>query len=117
MPDDPYMKAPCGLCPYSRVGTLWLHPERAEDFAYSASNRYADFVCHKTADEREDIDGCTDFVRGIRSATCCGFLSLQVSENGGGPEGFEPHPDAFSDSGEMIDHHTEHWDDEQRRLR
>ena len=110
-----WMKEPCGPCPYSRSKTLWLHPERAEDFAYNASNPYSYFPCHKTADCVEDDEGSGEFIAGERSLTCNGFLSLQVAENGNPPEGFDPHPDAFSECWEMIDHHTEHWEDERRR--
>lgn len=103
-----WMKRPCGLCPYSRKNTLWLHPERAEDFAYNAQNPYNDFPCHKTADLQDDSDGGGEYVAGSRSLTCNGFLSLQVNENGNAPDGFEPHPDAFGECWEMIDHHTDH---------
>ena len=106
-----WMKEPCGPCPFSRTKTLWLYPERAEDLAYMAQNPYSDFPCHKTAVEREDYDGGTEFVRGQKSLTCNGFLSLQVNENGNGPKGFNPHPDAFDDADEMIDRHTEHYED------
>ena len=104
-----WMKEPCGPCPFSRSKTLPLHPERAEDFAFMAQNRYTDFVCHKTAEIYEG-DETSEFVRGRKSLTCNGFLSLQVSENDNAPEGFEPHPDAFSEAWEMIDHHTELWE-------
>ncbi|HEX8413941.1 MAG TPA: hypothetical protein VF637_08660, partial [Sphingomicrobium sp.] len=59
-----WMKAPCGPCPYSRVNTLWLHPERAADFAYNAANPYNEFPCHKTADLREDDEGYSEYVAG-----------------------------------------------------
>ena len=114
MSERTWMKEPCGLCPYTRVNTLWLHPERAEDFAYSAQNPYTDFPCHKTADLLEDDEGA-EYVFGRKSLTCCGFLSLQCNENGNEPEGFTPHHDAFGDAWEMIDHHTEHWEAEQER--
>ena len=112
MTDRHWMKEPCGPCPYSRSNTLWLHPERAEDLAYQAQNPYTDFPCHKTAVEQDDYEGRTKLVRGERSLTCNGFLSLQVNENGKGPRGFVPHDDAFGDADEMIDCHTEHWDAE-----
>lgn len=117
MSEQTWMREICGLCPYSRTNTLWLHPERAEDFAYNAQNPYNDFPCHKTADLVEDDEEGSSYVFGRKSLTCCGFLSLQVNENGNAPEGFEPSPDAFSEAWEMIDHHTEHWDDEQERRR
>lgn len=74
-----------------------------------AQNRYTDFVCHKTAEIYEG-DETSEYVRGRKSLTCNGFLSLQVNENDNAPEGFEPHPDAFSEAWEMIDHHTELWE-------
>lgn len=110
MSERTWMKEPCALCPYSKTNTLWLHPERAEDFAYQAQNRYTDFPCHKTADLVEDDDGFGEYRRGEKSLTCCGFLTLQVNENDNAPDGFEPHPDGFSEAWEMIDHHTEHWE-------
>jgi hypothetical protein len=81
-----------------------------------ASNPYNDFPCHKTADLHEDDDGSAEYRAGDRSLTCNGFLSLQVNENGRGPKGFTPHPDAFGDHWEMCEHHEEHWQDEQDRI-
>ena len=104
------MKEPCGPCPYSRSKTLPLHPERAANFAYQAQNPYTDFPCHKTADHREDEDGCGGYVRGARSLTCNGFLSLQCREGGSAPEGFTPHSDAFEDADEMIERHEALWE-------
>ena len=105
-----WMKKTCELCPFSRSNTLWLHPERAEEFASMASNPYNDFPCHKTADYQEETE-YTDggYVHGERSFTCCGFLSLQVNENGRGPKGFDPSPNAFDDWHDMVDHHTEKY--------
>lgn len=111
-----WMKEPCGPCPYSRSKTLWLHPERAADFAYNAGNPYNDFPCHKTADLCEDEDGGSEYRAGERSLTCNGFLSLQCSENGIEIPGFEPHDDAFGDHWEMIQYHEAHWEDERIRL-
>lgn len=115
------MKEPCGPCPFSRSKTLPLHPERAEDFAYMAQNPYSDFVCHKTAEDftQTDAEGNEEdlLVRGEKSLTCNGFLSLQVSENDNAPEGFEPHPDAFSEAYEMIEHHTYLWEQSRGKLR
>ena len=102
------MKECCGLCPYSKKNTLFLHPERAEDFANAAENPYNDFVCHKTGVtlEEEDFDDRGgDIVRGEKSLTCMGFASLQ--ENINGTHGAKVDPNAFEDAWEMIDHHTE----------
>lgn len=115
-----WMKEPCGPCPFSRSKTLGLHPERAEDFAYMAQNPYTDFPCHKTAEHREyqGPDGEEDgFFRGAKSLTCNGFLSRQSQENDNAPEGFTPHPDAFSEAYEMIEHHTELWEQSRARIK
>ncbi len=117
MSDDDrfWMKKICGLCPYSRTNTLFLHPERAEEFAYQAQNPYNDFVCHKTGVVDEEGEG--DIVRAEHSFTCCGFLSLQVNEGARCPEGFTPDPNAFDCADDMIMAHTDHWEDKQRRRR
>ena len=106
MSKERIVKRPCSPCPFSRVNTLFLHPERASDFAFMAQNPYTDFVCHKTGVSEENESGGSSIVRGEKSATCCGFKSLQASENGGE---FEPHPDAFCEVYEMIEHHEEEW--------
>lgn len=110
-----YVKKTCALCPFSRTKTLWLHPERAEDFAYMAQNPYTDFPCHKTAEfveDDEDVGG--GYVRGARSKTCHGFLTLQRASNDCGGEdhgdGFIPDGDGFEDVDEMIDRHAELWE-------
>jgi hypothetical protein len=105
------MKKCCGLCPYSRVDTLFVQPSRAEDFAYSADNPYNDFVCHKTGVTLEDTFFEEDegsIVRGEKSLTCMGFASLQHNINQNLGKDFKPDPNAFGDSWEMIEHHTEH---------
>lgn len=109
-----FMKKTCPLCPFSRRKTLWLHPDRAEEFAYMAQNPYTDFPCHKTADLIENEEtGESGFVHGARSKTCHGFLTLQCSENGTKPEDFEPDGDGFEDVDEMIEHHAEHYAEEE----
>lgn len=106
------MKECCGLCPYSRKNTLFLHPERAEDFAYQATNRYSDFVCHKTGvinEDHPDEDQQSSIVRGEKSLTCAGFHAMQNLINGTDEDSeieidFEDH---FSDPYEMTEHHEE----------
>ena len=110
------MKKCCGLCPYSRKDTLYLRPERAEDFAYSAENPYNDFVCHKTGVEDEDDFGGSKIVRGEKSLTCAGFASMQNNINGGKMEDNHPiDPNAFEDSWQMIEHHTQKWEDDSNK--
>ena len=105
------MKECCGLCPYSRKNTLFIHPERAEIFAYQAENPYNDFVCHKTGVVYEDDDYCSgDIVRGEKSLTCAGFHAMQMILNGS-EECSEikiDYEDHFSDVHEMTEHHEEH---------
>lgn len=108
------MKKCCGLCPYSKLNTLFLHPERAEDFAYAAQNPYNDFVCHKTGviDEgnpNEDEQG--DIVRGEKSFQCAGFHAMQhiLNETEKQSEIEIDYEDHFSDVWEMIYHHEEEY--------
>lgn len=107
-----YMKKCCGLCPFSRSSTLFLHPERAEEFAYMAENPYTDFPCHKTADYQEENEWDEGgFVHGEGSKTCHGFKTLQMAMNATEREywqsGFAPDGNGFEDTYEMIDHHTD----------
>lgn len=108
------MKKCCGLCPYSRKNTLFLHPDRAEQFAYQAENPYNDFVCHKTGITIEDhpveeLNG--DIVRGEKSLTCAGFYAMQYMINFGyeGAEIELDYEDHFDDAWEMTAHHEENW--------
>jgi hypothetical protein len=115
-----YMKTTCELCPYSRTKTLYLHPHRAEDFAYHASNRFNDFPCHKTAEHREPDDESGyegGFVHGQRSKTCHGFLTLQVALGRDAPEGFVADGDGFESIEEMLDRHYDLWSAHQHRVR
>lgn len=108
------MKECCGLCPYSRDKTLFLHPERAEDFAFQAENPYSDFVCHKTGvpeEEDEYDDNAGAIVRGEKSLTCMGFASMQHTISNG-DDSFKIDPNAFEDAWEMIEHHTEKYEEQ-----
>lgn len=114
-----FMKTTCALCPFSRTKTLWLHPERAEEFAYMAGNPYTDFPCHKTAEYIEDdYTGDGEYVHGERSKTCHGFLTLQRASNDADDadhgDGFIPDGDGFEDIDEMIDRHAELWEAQHR---
>lgn len=104
------MKKCCGLCPYSRKNTLFLHPDRAYDFAISAENPYSDFVCHKTGLVYED-DESSEIRRGEKSLTCAGFHAMQCLSNGLDPEIKIDHEDHFEDCYEMADHHEDHWNE------
>ena len=107
----------CGLCPYSRKRTLFLNPERAEEFAYMAENPYTDFVCHKTGvihEDHPDEDMQNEIVRGEKSLTCAGFYAMQLIINGK-EENSEidiDYEDHFSDAWEMIEHHEEKFYEE-----
>lgn len=111
------MKECCGLCPYSRKNTLFLSPDRAEEFAYAAENRYNDFVCHKTGvgledNESDDLGG--SIVRGEKSLQCAGFHVMQHLIDGteSQSEVEIDIKDHFSDTWEMIEHHEENYNRE-----
>lgn len=118
--DRHWMKKCCGLCPYSKKDTLFVHPDRAEDFAFSASNPFGNFPCHKTADLVEDDDGFGEYVHGEKSFTCHGFFALQAAENWEEKDysenGFTPDVNAFCDPWEMIEHHTQKWETERGNI-
>lgn len=112
------MKKCCGLCPFSRLNTLFLHPDRAEEFAYSAENPYNDFVCHKTGVVHEDSpheDEQNSIVRGEKSLTCAGFHAMQININGGDSEIDIDFNDHFSDVWEMTEHHAEEYEKRNER--
>jgi hypothetical protein len=117
-----WMKKCCGLCPFARIGTLGLHPERAEELAYMASNPFNDFPCHKTADYLETDNGDNDgYIHGEHSFTCHGFKTLQMSENASTKDfesqGFKPDGYGFEDCYDMIDRHQELYDEQQRKTK
>lgn len=108
-------KTCCELCPFSKTKTLWLHPERAEEFASMAGNPFSDFPCHKTADLQEDTEYSDGgYVHGERSFTCHGFKTLQASECGDAEDEFTPDGDGFDDYWEMLDRHQERYDKHDR---
>lgn len=110
------MKKCCGRCPYSKKNTLFLHPERAEEFAYQAENPYSDFICHKTGivdDDNPDEDKQGDIIPTDKSLTCAGFYAMQFLINSDGEPEIVIDDDAhFSEVWDMVDHHQEHWDAE-----
>lgn len=110
-----FMKEPCKHCPFRRDVTPFLHPERAEEIAYAATNPYSAFHCHKTTEYDEDGDS-GDMLVTARSLMCAGFLTLQVEEGGAScPDGFEPSREVYGDSWEMIDAYTEEWKRDRKR--
>lgn len=82
-----FMKAPCKHCPFRNDVKPFMHPERAEELAYAAENKYSSFACHKTTEYNEYFDDmeCTE-----RSKECAGFLTLRAQLGEEVPEGFEP---------------------------
>lgn len=108
------MKRCCGLCPYSRKNTLFLHPDRASDFANSANNPYNDFVCHKTGvvhEEHPIEEMRNEIVRGEKSLTCAGFHVLQSQINGTESEIEIDMQDHFGEAWEMEAHHEENYNE------
>lgn len=103
-----FVKKPCKHCPFRNDVTPFLHPNRAMELAYSATNPYSDFPCHKTTeydDEEENL------VATENSMTCAGFLTLQAQETGNIPKGFDPSYDmVYMDANEMIDAYEQEWE-------
>ena len=107
MSEDWYMKRPCAHCPFRRDVRPFLHPERAEQIAYSAQNPHSDFSCHKTIEHDDDGEGYET----EQSKTCAGFLAMQINDGGmDEPEGWEWSGDVHCDAGEMVDAYEAAWE-------
>lgn len=103
-----FVKVPCKDCPFRNDVTPFLHPRRAMELAYAASNPYSDFPCHKTTEADDETGECyaTD-----KSLTCAGFLTLRAQEGEDTPEGFTPSWDIiYTDAHEMIDAYEQEWE-------
>jgi hypothetical protein len=107
-----FVKSPCKSCPFRNDVKPYLHPERAAEIVYAASNPYSDFPCHSTFeyDGDEDIQGrpTGDF---SRAKTCAGFLTLRAQGGEDVPEGFEPSWEiCYIDDYDMIQAYEEEWE-------
>jgi hypothetical protein len=118
MSDDFYMKAPCKHCPFRNDVTPFLHPERAEEIAYAAQNRYSEFHCHKTLDYDAVDDESDEAAETENTKLCAGFLALQINEGAvEQPKGFTMPDNAYSDAYEMIEAYDWEWNKKQRKKR
>jgi hypothetical protein len=104
-----FMKAPCKHCPFRKDVKPFLHPERAEEIAYHASNEYNSFPCHKTtvADDNDEEGGmvCNDDTK-----ECAGFLTLQIREGANIPDDFTPAYNLVYESiSDMVYAYEQEW--------
>jgi len=107
-----FVKKPCKNCPFRNDVIPYLHPDRAAEIAYAASNPYSDFTCHSTIeyDGNDDHQGrpTGDFTK---AKTCAGFLTLRAQEGEHVPKDFEPSWElCYTDIFEMIYEYQEEWD-------
>lgn len=110
MAADHIMKKPCKHCPYRNDVLPFLTPERGEELAYMAQNKYNSFPCHKTTEYDEDED---DMVVTSTSKQCAGFVTLQCNEGMEVPEGFEPAwKIVYTDAYEMSEAYSPEYRDE-----
>lgn len=109
-----FMKQPCKHCPFRNDVKPFLHPERAEEIANSASNPYSSFPCHKTLVPDDDDYDDSGMVRTENSKECYGFMALQIQENGDEPEGWDwSHRNKiYEDAWMMTDAYDEEWNKE-----
>jgi hypothetical protein len=108
MNDQYFMKTPCKHCPFRTDVRPFLHPERAEQIAYHASNEFNTFSCHKTLEHDEDDDEGGLMVT-EDSKECAGFLSLQINEGARIPDGFTPSMDVYESIHAMIEAYEDQW--------
>ena len=106
---DSFIKKPCQHCPFRNDVKPFLHPERAEELAYGAQNKYNTFPCHKTTEHDDEGDS----IATESNKECAGFLTLRAAEIGEEnvyecKEGFKPSYDmVYSDAYEMSDAYEE----------
>lgn len=94
-----FMKKPCEHCPFRNDLKPYLTPERGEELAYLAQNKYNSFPCHKTT--QCDEQGYNHV--GNNSKQCAGFLTLQINEGMRIPDGFIPSYEIiYTDASEMV---------------
>jgi hypothetical protein len=110
---DDFMKAPCKHCPFRSDVRPFLHPERAEDIAFSTSNPYSSFPCHKTLEYDEAGEGLEETAE---SKTCAGFLAMQINEGAVEcPSGFKLPDGVYTDPYEMIEAYEWEWNKKRKR--
>lgn len=108
-----HMKAPCAHCPFRNDLTPFLHPDRADEIATLSTNRFADFLCHKTVEHNED-DGEAEPIPD--SKTCAGFLAMQINEAGVlEPEGWVWPNNVYVDPMDMYQAYKAAWDDKTQK--
>lgn len=112
-----YMKQPCQHCPFRNDVKPFLHPNRAAELAYAASNPYSDFPCHKTTVPYEDDDE-GGMIRVETSKECAGFLTLRAQMGLDTPKGFEPAYDiCYIDDFDMIQAYEDEWNKTHKKLK
>lgn len=105
-----FVKKACAHCPFRRDVKPFLHPERAEDIAYSAQNAYSEFHCHKTVDYDDDESEGEGLLTS-QSLICAGFLEMQINEAGiDRPEGFPEQDNVYCEANDMIWEYEHEWD-------
>jgi hypothetical protein len=104
-----FMKKPCQHCPFRRDVEPFLRTERAEEIAYSATNPYNSFPCHKTTEADEEGD---EMLETENSKQCAGFLTMMKNECGRtfyDEDGFEPDfAGCYNEAFEMVEAYAEH---------
>lgn len=110
---DHIMKKPCKHCPYRNDVKPFLTPERGEELAYFAQNKYNSFPCHQTTEYNDDSEYGDTRVETVNSKTCAGFVTLQCNEGMTIPKGFEPaFKIVYTDAFEMSQAYSEEYRDE-----
>lgn len=107
-----YMEKPCKHCPFRHDVKPFLHPDRAEQLAYSTQNPYNSFPCHKTTEADEENDS-GEMLIVETTKECAGFLTLMANNDDSGlPEGFKPAWEmCYTDPYEMAEAYDIAWNE------
>lgn len=104
-----FMDKPCKHCPFRNDVKPFLHPDRAAELAYAASNPYIDFPCHKTTEPNYDSEE-GEMLRVNTSKECAGFLTLRAQSGLSVPDGFNPSWEmCYTDEYDMIQAYEDQW--------
>lgn len=110
-----FVKVPCKHCPFRNDVTPYLHPDRATEIAYVASNPYSSFPCHKTTEYNEETD---ELEETNASKQCAGMLTMRAQAGERTPKGFEPAWElCYIDEWEMIQAYEDEWNKQHKKTK
>lgn len=72
------LHAPCGNCPFLKVGAIELRPGRLAGIIRSLADDRVQFFCHKTTSGHEATEDGDDYVPGRKDRECAGAMIYRL---------------------------------------